>query len=672
MIDVIIQTFNEELNLPHTLESLRGWDVNVFIVDSGSTDRTAEIGRAFGATVVHHAWEGYAAQKNWAIDNLPFTSSWILILDADEAVSPELRDEITQLLSKPPEEIPESAFYLNRVFIFMGQKILHCGYFPSWNLRLFKRGHARYEQRLVHEHMIVTGKTGYSRNLLIHEDRRGLEHFIAKHNRYSTLEATEMYNAKTNWPGWWEFYTDRNTRRRYIKNVLLPRIPFPWAVRFIYMYILQLGFLDGVAGYRLCTFISSYELMIRMKYGEIQLLRGQAAPVVKGLSIAEGITAQTPAPPSARTTDSQPATKANTPPPGDAPATPTPPQNVPPPVALPKVSTPATSTAHVIASRGDYPRDPSRAPVSVLITTKNSGDSIARCLDHLRWADEIIVLDSSSTDNTVAIATRYGATVVNFQWSGTWPKKKNWALTSLPFRNDWVLILDPEEWVTPELADEISRTLKPDAPTQAAADGYYINRRFIFMGAWIKRCGYYPSWTLSLLRRGKGLYEQPSGVHDASAGDTEVHEHIACTGTVAYLKHDMLNFAFPSISVFVEKYNRLSSWSASLQFSGTQPPITANETPAQRRLKSFSRGLPFRPTLRFLYSYIWQRGFLDGKPGLVFCRLLAIYEYLSASKYYEMKRADEDTRKARSLSSVPPAVLPNEHAKDHSSKEARP
>src|SRR4051812_18122914 len=95
LVDVLIQTFNEEANLPHTLASLKGWVNKVFVVDSGSTDRTADIAREYGAEFLHHDWEGYAAQKNWALDNLPFESPWILILDADEGVSPELRNEIT-------------------------------------------------------------------------------------------------------------------------------------------------------------------------------------------------------------------------------------------------------------------------------------------------------------------------------------------------------------------------------------------------------------------------------------------------------------------------------------------------------------------------------------------------------------------------------------------------
>ena len=220
-VDVLIQTFNEEINLPLTLASIQGWTNRIFVVDSGSTDRTVEIARDRGATVVHHDWEGYARQKNWALDNLPFQSDWILILDADEAVSPELREELRELVSRPADSVPECGFYLNRIFIFMGRKIRHCGYFPSWNLRLFKRGKARYEERKVHEHMVVDGPTGYLKHLLLHEDCRGLEHFVAKHNRYSTLEAADIYEHPEPWPGLRRFFTDRTTRRRFGKSRIL-------------------------------------------------------------------------------------------------------------------------------------------------------------------------------------------------------------------------------------------------------------------------------------------------------------------------------------------------------------------------------------------------------------------------------------------------------------------
>jgi acetyltransferase-like isoleucine patch superfamily enzyme len=288
MLDVLIQTHNEELNLPHTLQSVQGWVNRIFVVDSGSTDRTCEIAQQFGACVVHKAWEGYAKQKNWALDHLPFESPWILILDADESVSPGLKEEIVSIISRPVQNVSQSGFYLNRVTIFMGREIRHCAYFPAWNLRLFKRGCARYEERDVHEHMVVQGPTANLRNLLLHEDRRGLEHFIAKHNRYSTLEAIEIYRHRERWPGVWRFLNDRTARRRYVKYCIAPKLALPWFFRFVYMYFIRGGILDRRAGLNLCLLISTYELFIRAKYDELVRTGGKIPVGIRGLATAEG------------------------------------------------------------------------------------------------------------------------------------------------------------------------------------------------------------------------------------------------------------------------------------------------------------------------------------------------------------------------------------------------
>jgi acetyltransferase-like isoleucine patch superfamily enzyme/glycosyltransferase involved in cell wall biosynthesis len=288
MLDVLIQTHNEELNLPHTLQSIQGWVNRIFVVDSGSTDATCQIAESFGAVVVPKAWEGYAKQKNWALDHLPFESPWILILDADESVSPPLKEEIMSLILRPVQNVPEAGFFLNRVTIFMGREIRHCGYFPAWNLRLFKTGRARYEERDVHEHMIVQGPTAHLRHLLLHEDRRGLEHFIAKHNRYSTLEAIEIYRHRERWPGFWRFLNDRLARRRYIKYCIAPKLALPWFFNFVYMYFIRGGILDRRAGLNLCLIISTYRLFIRTKYDDLVRTGGKEPTGIRGLAIAEG------------------------------------------------------------------------------------------------------------------------------------------------------------------------------------------------------------------------------------------------------------------------------------------------------------------------------------------------------------------------------------------------
>jgi glycosyltransferase involved in cell wall biosynthesis len=292
-----------------------------------------------------------------------------------------------------------------------------------------------------------------------------------------------------------------------------------------------------------------------------------------------------------------------------------------------------------------------RVPISVMIPTLNEEANLPRCLDHLRWADEIVIVDSGSKDATCDIARAYGAKIIDFRWNRKWPKKRGWALREAPFQHPWVLMVDADEWIVPELAQEISQAIQSDQYV-----GYFINRKFIFMGRWIKHCGYYPSWNLRLLRRGYGQFERLSEVDDTGSGDNEVHEHVVVNGPTAFLKHDMLHLAYPNINTFMEKHNRYSNWEALVQFRRvhSDPHQIGHEDISKRRtLKEISRRLPFRPTLRFLYSYFWKLGILDGMAGLTFCRLLAIYEYLSVAKYKELKRIEADQRAARQLSTVP-------------------
>lgn len=279
-------------------------------------------------------------------------------------------------------------------------------------------------------------------------------------------------------------------------------------------------------------------------------------------------------------------------------------------------------------------------PVSILIPTKNEAGNLPACLASVRFAGEVVVVDSGSTDGTPDLARAAGATVVDFRWDGRFPKKKNWALAHVPFRHEWVFILDADERIPPELAAEIARTIA--APSH---DGYYINRRFWFLDGWLHHCGYFPSWNLRLFRHALGRYEQLADVESTGSGDNEVHEHVLLQGTTGHLQGVMAHYAFPTIDVWVEKHNRYSNWEARLDRSdtagATAAAAVARLSPAlarRRRLKLLARRLPLRPTLRFFYHYVVRAGFLDGYRGYVFCRLLGFYEFLSTAKARELAR----------------------------------
>ena len=274
--------------------------------------------------------------------------------------------------------------------------------------------------------------------------------------------------------------------------------------------------------------------------------------------------------------------------------------------------------------------------ISVLIPVRNEIRNISDCLDTVTWSDDVVVVDSGSTDGTAELAAGKGARVVQFHWNRQFPKKKNWALENIRWKNEWVLILDADERITPELAVEMQQAIK-----NPSIDGCFINRRFIFLGKWIRHCGYYPSWNLRLFRHANGRYERMHS-SDTASGDNEVHEHVVLDGGAAHLKHDMLHYAYPDIYTWVEKHNRYSNWEAAVEVKGEAAGrIEENIGDSQNRrraLRVWSRRLPFRPLLRFLYSYILQRGFLDGCEGYIFCRLLAAYEMLNVVKAHELRR----------------------------------
>jgi glycosyltransferase involved in cell wall biosynthesis len=269
-ICIIFTVKNEEINLPYSLAAVMEWAQEVFVVDSGSTDRTREITEKYGAKFYLEPWRGYAGQKNWAMDNLPITVPWVFVLDADEVITPALRDELIQICTQ--NNCEENAFYVNRYFVFLDKRIRHCGYYPSWNIRFLRRGKAHYEQRQVHEHMIVEGKAGYLKNDMEHYDRRGLFQYIAKHNEYSTLESNEMFKLVTgqSQSKGGSFFGPTAERRKWIKTHIWPKLPARWLWRFFYMYILRLGFLDGMVGFHFCVFMASYEHQVTLKLTELK------------------------------------------------------------------------------------------------------------------------------------------------------------------------------------------------------------------------------------------------------------------------------------------------------------------------------------------------------------------------------------------------------------------
>lgn len=283
-----------------------------------------------------------------------------------------------------------------------------------------------------------------------------------------------------------------------------------------------------------------------------------------------------------------------------------------------------------------------KIPVSVLIPAKNEESNLPACLESVARADEVFVVDSQSSDRSIKISTNYGANVVQFYFNGRWPKKKNWSLDNLPFRNEWVLIVDCDERITPELWDEIATVIQ-----DPNYNGYYLNRRVFFLGQWIRYGGKYPDWNLRLFKHKSGRYENLNTEDIPNTGDNEVHEHVILDGKVGYLKNDMLHIDFRDIYHWLERHNRYSNWEARVYYniltgndeSGTiGANLFGDAVQRKRFLKKIWVKLPFKPLLRFILFYFIRLGFLDGKAGYIYGRLLSQYEYQIGVKLYELRQ----------------------------------
>lgn len=278
---LVILTYNEEANIAQALESVAGWANQILILDSLSTDGTLDIARQYACQIAQHKFESYAKQRNYALEQLPIRSEWVLFLDADEWLPDALKREISALIATSPEA---NGFYINRRLIWMGRWIRR-GYYPSWILRLFRVGKGRCEDRAVNEHLIVDGATAHLENDFMHEDRKGVTDWIAKHNDYATREALELFNTRSA-PDYREIDArllgTQAQRKRWLRlNVWnwLPPLIRPCCY-FFYRYVLQGGFLDGRAAF-IFHFLQAlwYPMLIDIKYLEMKM-RGHSKDVV--------------------------------------------------------------------------------------------------------------------------------------------------------------------------------------------------------------------------------------------------------------------------------------------------------------------------------------------------------------------------------------------------------
>ena len=251
-ISIIVLTYNEEANLGHLLESVAGWAAAIYIVDSGSTDSTLDIATRYGAHVEYHPWRTYADQLNWGLNNMPIATEWVMRMDADEMVTPELAQELIEVLPCLPDQV--AGLYVKRQVYFMGRWIRHGAYYPTWLLRVFRRGKARCEDLWMDEHMVLSdGETRRLRHDIIDYNRKGLSFWTIKHDGYARREMLDLMGHIQNERGQAiraSLLGAQDQRKRWLKANIYARSPlFLRAFAyFFYRYFLRLGFLDGKEG----------------------------------------------------------------------------------------------------------------------------------------------------------------------------------------------------------------------------------------------------------------------------------------------------------------------------------------------------------------------------------------------------------------------------------------
>ena len=570
-VSILILTLNEEINVGKCLASVK-WSDDVVVLDSLSKDRTVEISNEMSARVVSRKFDNWAAHQNWAMTNIPFKNPWVFYLDADEIMTDELRDEVLAIANDANDR--RVAFYCGRKNYFMGRWLRHAMP-PGMIMRFFRPEKIRFE-RLVNPTPVIDGEHGYLRHMFLHFNfSKGIGAWFLKHNDYAQMEAMEGVKVMGGELGNIIEIAkrvrgqDKAARRKALKALSF-YVPFRAFARFVVMFFLKRGFLDGAAGFHYACMISVYEYWIALKMEEQQAHWRKRTAKLVGRMLEE-----------------------------DAGANQVDAVDVPPPPL-----------------------------VEVMIPTYNEADHIAEAVRNAALLGPVFVLDSFSTDGTQDLARAAGATVLERKFTN-YGDQKNWGLDNLPFRGQWVFILDADERLTPALRKEIAAQVgAPRAPA-----GFLVNRLPIFMGRPVRHGGLFPSWNLRLFKRGRARYE-----------DRTVHEHMVCQGRVESLRECMLHIRRETMSRYIEKHIRYAELESNewvKQRTGqSREGKSASLFNDLLKYRNWVRRelwprTPFRPLLRFFYMYFFRFGFMDGEAGWHLAKLMACYEYQIGLLYKE-------------------------------------
>lgn len=527
-LSVVIITKNEESRLKECLDSA-AWAREIVVVDDESTDRTAEIATSAGARILSRRMDVEGAHRNWAYAQAQH--EWVFSLDADERVTPELAEEIKRLLTRPEE--PEFEVYTVARRNYIGTRwIRHGGWYPSPQVKLFKRSVFRWEETTVHPRGISDRPTGRLRHDLIHLSYRDLSDFVEKLNRQTRLEAEKWV---------------KDGRRMGPGKALWRTVDRFWRA-----YVGKQGHRDGDLGWILAGLAASYQWLSYLKYWE-KKRRPRHREVREADRSNLGI---------------------------------------------------ASGASHL---RND------KARVCAVVLAKNEAHRLGRCLEHLRWADEVVVVDDESQDETAQIARSFGARVLTRRSEGNFKAQRNAGTDAA--RGPWILQLDADEVVSKELVEEILARLKQD-PAGKEAAGYRILRRNHFLGSVMRHGGWGGQRKVQLFMKGRARYT-----------GSAVHERLEVEGPLKDLETPVDHYPFSSFGEFIRRQNVYTTVEAILyrQEHGAPPP------------RAVHRQLVFRPLKIFWKTYVKKRGFLDRQMGLFFAVLAGWVEFIRWSKIWELQ-----------------------------------
>jgi glycosyltransferase involved in cell wall biosynthesis len=289
-----------------------------------------------------------------------------------------------------------------------------------------------------------------------------------------------------------------------------------------------------------------------------------------------------------------------------------------------------------------------KLPITVIIAARNEEANIGKCLDALAPAEKIIVLDSESSDRTSLLAEQRGASVVQFDYTGGYPKKRQWALNHHLFQTEWVFFIDADEVVPQKLWIEIEEALYH--ADENGTDAFIITKGFHFLGKKF-RFGGFSHKAVLLFRKGKARFEHL--INDpASFQDMEVHERLIVEGKIRVLSTPLIHEDFKGLQAYIDRHNKYSTWEATVRSgylrSGQygkdtiRPNLFGNAQERRRFFKAIAVAVPFEPSLWFCYHYFLKLGILEGRRGLIACQIRSSYIAQVRAKMFEMKLACEN------------------------------